>query len=162
VKIKPEDHLGLAYSVASLFVKGKERVKDSIEFSIACEALVLASNFYRPDQGAFTSIAYRVIFNKLIDNKKKEKRKKRIAKYQHLDENQWLNLEEEKSSCDLIKWLDEIHWNEEEKSDLKVFIEVELQNQPITKIASDLKIARPTVYSKLRRIKDKIRNKYAA
>jgi len=162
VKIKPEDHLGLAYKVASKFVHGNERIQDTIEYSLACEALVLASQNYAPEQGAFSSIAYTAIVNKLIDYKRMKNRKKRKAKFEYLNERQWANQVDKqlKDLPDLMGWFNEFSWSEEERDDLEVLIAVAVKSQPIIEVADDRGVSRPTIYKKLQRISNKIREKY--
>lgn len=167
MKIQPEDHLGLAHKVASRFVRQNERVQDTIEFSLACEALVLASQNYVPEQGAFSSVAYTAMVNKLIDHKRTNSRKKRKAEFEYLDEKQWSNRIDElqweeqlEDLPDFMGWLNKVTWSEEEKDDLEILIAVKVKAEPITEVADKRGVSRPTIYQKLQRITNKIREKY--
>lgn len=167
MKIQPEEHLGLAHAVASRFVRSNERVQDTIEYSLACEALILASQNYDPQQGAFSSVAYTAMTNKLIDHKRGQNRKKRKAEFEYLDEKQWANRIDENQwedqladFPDFMGWLNKISWTDEEKDDLEVLIAVKVKAEPITVIADRRGVSRPTIYQKLQRITDKIRDKY--
>jgi len=167
VKIRPEEHLGLAHTVAARFVHRNERVQDTMEFSLACEALVLASQSYIPEQGAFSSVAYIAMVNKLIDYKRAESRKKRKAELEYLDDKQWSNqideLQWEKQLEDIpdfMGWLSKVTWSDEEKDDLEVLIAVKVKAEPITEVADKRGVSRVTVYHKLQRITNKIREKY--
>lgn len=166
-----EDHLGLAHNVASKFVRHYERVIDTIEYSIACEALILASQNYDASQGAFSSVAYKAILNKLIDYKRNQNCQKRKAAFAYsedldliLDEKQWNEhlYRELDDIPDFIGWLNQFTWNDEEKGDLEVLIAVKLKSEPITEVADKLGVSRPTIYQKLNRITTKIRQRYAA
>jgi len=167
VKIYPEEHLGLAHSVASRFVRSNERVQDTIEYSLACEALVLISQSYEPEQGAFSSVAYTAMTNKIIDHKRKINRKKRKADFEHQTDLQWASIIDENSwedqidfPPDFLGWLNKVSWTEEEQGDLEVLISVKIKAEPITEVADKLGVSRPTIYLKLNRITNKIREKY--
>lgn len=168
MKIRPEDHLGLAHNVASKFVRNYERVEDSIEYSLACEALILASQTYDPNQGAFSTVAYKSISNKLIDHKRNQTRQKRQASFEStedldfiLDELQWEDNQID-DVPNFMGWLNQCNWNDEEKNDLEVLMAVKIKSESITQIADKLGVSRPTIYLKLNRITDKIRQRYAA
>jgi len=167
VKIQPEEHLGLAHTVATRFVHRNERVQDTIEFSLACEALILVSQSYVPEQGAFSSVAYTAMVNKLIDYKRTKNRKKRKAEFEYLDEKQWANRIDEnqweeklEDLPDFMGWLNKVSWSDEEKDDLEVLIAVKVKAEPITEVADKRGVSRPTIYQKLQRITNKIREKY--
>lgn len=167
MKIYPEEHLGLAHTVASRFVRSHERVQDTFEYSLACEALILASQSYDPAQGAFSSVAYTAMVNKLIDYKRSKNRKKRKAEFEYLDEKQWANRIDEnqwedqlQDFPDFMGWLNKISWTDEERDDLEIFIAVKVKAEPVTEVADKHGVSRPTIYQKLNRIANKIREKY--
>ena len=126
MKINVEEHLGLAHTVAARFVNRNERVQDTIEFSLACEALVLVSQNYIPEQGAFSSVAYTAMVNKLIDYQRTKNRKKRKIDFECLDDKQWSDrideIQWEEQLEDIhgfMGWLNKTTFNDEEKDDIE-------------------------------------------
>lgn len=159
----PEEHLGLAHMVAARFIRRTERVKDTIEYSLACEALLLICRSYQPEMGTFANVAYTAMTNKIIDYKRRAKRKKRLADFEDLDDKGWREIEIEQlwpDEADFLGWLKKISWTDEERTDLEVLLAVHFKQEKVADIAEQMGVTRPTVYLKLNRISDKIREKY--
>lgn len=161
--MNPEDHLGLAHTVAMRFVRRTERVQDTIEYSMACEALLLTCRNYQPEMGTFSNVAYTAMTNKIIDYKRRINRKKRRAEFEDLSVKEWSQIETKQVwPDDFMGWLNKVSWNEEERADLGVLLAVHFKEEKIADIAEKMGVSRPTVYLKINRILDKIREKYAA
>ena len=161
--MNPEEHLGLAHTVTMRFVRSAERVQDTIEYSLACEALLLTCRTYQPEMGTFANVAYTAMTNKIIDYKRRSNRKKRRAEFENLDDKGWREIEIEQTwpdEADFMGWLNKVSWTDEERTDLEVLLAVHFKEEKVADIAEKMGVSRPTVYLKLNRISDKIREKY--
>lgn len=158
------EHLPLVYSIVAPFVKIGD-VKDSMEYSIGCEALIDAWNSYEAERNdKFGSYAYPLIKNRILEYVRYNKRKKRQANIEDLSEIQWNNLECSAfnvNSDEFLNWLKNSDWSKEDKEDLDILLAVKIQNRKPAKIAEELGISRQTIYDRIQRITEKLKKRAA-
>lgn len=157
--INPVEHLKLAYCVAKKFVRN-ELVKDSIEYSLACEALIKSANGYNPENGTFANFAVGNMKNEIKNYLRANKAKKRTTNYKEMTDSEWLQLSEENNEKDeFLLWLEQSseNWNEQEKKDLQIFLSHHVDKVQIQEIASQLGVSRQTIHNRLKQITNKIK-----
>jgi len=165
--INPEDHLPLVFSIAKSFVKN-ELVKDSIEYSIGCEALLRACAGYNPEKKVeFSSYAHELISNSILQHLRHNKCQKRSASFENLCQEEWngivdefqIDLEEE----DFLAWLKLSYseWPEEDRQDFDILLAAKVKKQSVEELACQFGVTRPTIYSRIQRIADKLKKRAA-
>lgn len=166
IKVDPLDYLHIAEIVARKFCKHKEDIKDSEIYGEACLALIkIANKGYNPAIRKFSSLAFQCIENHLISYIRKKKAKKRTAKFENLDKEQWREIKEiskqfnDTLPANLLDKFLQINTqdSEQDKIDKKLLKEVYLEKNKIGKIAAKYDVSRMTIYTWLNRIINKIR-----
>lgn len=168
-KPRVEDHLGLAHAVASQFVRKNERhcVRDSEEFAEACLALFRAANSYR-GHVPFSSYAWQVMRNAILDL---HKMRSRQVKLQPLDSAILENtVESTETALDpdcaaaMVYVLLENHDEESERdrSDKDLLKRVYLRGEKVLDLATELGVSHMTIYNRMNRAIEKIKERHGA
>lgn len=156
--INPVEHLKLAYCVAKKFVHN-ELVKDSIEYSLACEALIKSANEYNPANGTFANFAVGNIKNEIKQYLRANKAKKRTTNFKEMTDFEWLQLSKKTDDDEFLFWLEQSseNWDDQEKRNLQIFLSHHVDKIQINEIAKDLGVSRQTIHNRLKQITDKIK-----
>lgn len=150
--IRVEDHLGLVGSIVLKFVR-KGEVEDSELYSVGCLALVEAAKTHDPSKSKFSTWAYRVVRNRVLDEFKKSRRSR------------------ESSSCNLSMLADDfresfpVHMvsdmiGGEERDDFtKMLVEHYIEGKSLAEIGREFGISREWVRKKVQFALSRIRSK---
>ena len=169
---KVEDYIFLAEVIAHRFRqknKRAENIKDTEAYSIACEELVKAAHSYDPDVNPdFSRYAFRLMRNGVIDSIRTKNTQKRSANFEAISDKEWdeVPAKGERSEglpVELLRMLlsDHPEDTDQDRGDKSLLMELYLREKNITVIAEQYGISRVTVYSRLRRIFGKIRQRHA-
>jgi len=146
-------YLYLAEIVARKYYQGKDPIRDTDVFSIACQELVKCSKKYNPTIGPFDRFAMRSMRNAIIQNIRSEKRKKRMAKFDVFDDNSWSDIRNitaiiaDDRGNQVLNLLNKLS-----KNDRRLVEEIYLKNKQVVDVADDLKVTRATIYNRIDRI----------
>jgi RNA polymerase sigma factor (sigma-70 family) len=157
-KIDISEHIGMAHAVASQFVlpNSMVNVEDTEEYSEACLGLVEAVREYREGDGPFSTYAWKVMRNRIIDFHRRNKRLKRVAKFTSCDLG---SVEAVKSQTVLP--IDLLPCLLGDKPD-EILVEFYLKSTNVQELARRWNVSRVTVYGRMRRALDDIRSRHAA
>lgn len=170
VPIDPTKYMFLVEAIAHKFRKkfsGKfEKIEDTEPYSIASFELIKAAAGYDASKNEdFSRYAFRAMRNGIIESIRHQNRQKRTAEFSRLTDLEWQELSEEKQfslvgvSSEVFQTLTATHSDdsEQDRDDKLLLMEVYFQGNNISLIAEKHGISRVTVYSRLRRIIEKIR-----
>lgn len=162
--LKATDYMFLVEAISHKFRKNnKERIQDTEIYSVCCEELLKAIKVFNPlicpDP---TRFIYRAMRNGVIEYQRYNKRKKRFAQFEHLPEELWGNIPEEKvfsaSSLPpdiLKKLLDNV-----DECDLKLLTDLYVDNKKMSVIGEEMGVSRVTIYNRTKKIIEKIRQSH--
>lgn len=173
--IDPTKYIFLVEAIAHKFRKkfrGKfEKIEDTEPYSIASIELVKAAAGYDPEVNEdFSRYAFRAMRNGIIEAIRHHKRQKRTAKFEKLTDLEWQELPEEKSDFsddipqEVYQTLMANHPDdtEQDRADKSLLMEIYIQGAKIPFIAEKYGITRMTVYNRLHRIIEKIRQRHSS
>jgi RNA polymerase sigma factor (sigma-70 family) len=165
VSVDIVEYLYLAEVVARKYYRGKDRIRDTDLFSVACQALVRCSQKYDPDLGPFDRFAMRAMRNEIVQYIRLNNAKKRVVEFEVLEEKDWEKVESSESEIEFSPSISELladspSESEEDRADKQLVKDVYLDNKQITDIAEQLNVSRVTIYNRLRKAVNKLRGKF--
>lgn len=156
-----EDNLGIARLVANKFVgkQDKFHLEDTEEYADALVGLVKAEQTYKPEVGAFSTWAYSLCRNEILNGLKKRKKIKEESivdeegvKAKEDVEPRNLNLKKLREHVDyLIEYGDK-----RQRKDMSLFKKVYFEEQRVADLAQNC--TRAGIYFRLDRAKKVLRN----
>lgn len=160
------DFLYLAEIVARKYYRGKDNIRDTELFSIACQELVKCSEKYDLTIGPFDRYAMRAMRNGIIQQIRLRNCKKRVAQFEPLTEQQWQDFPKENKEIEfptgILETILKCHpeESEQDQADKELLKDVYLNLKQITEISEQLGVSRVTIYNRLKRILGKLRKKF--
>ena len=160
----------IAHKFRKKFSNKFEKIEDTEGYSIAFLELVKAAAEYDPSiNGDFSRYAFRVMKNGIIEAIRHRHRQKRTAEFTKLTSLEWEEIEEKAQASpssipqDVYETLLGDHPDDtaQDRADKILLTEIYIQGKKIPLIAEKYGVSRVTVYSRLRRIIDKIRQRHS-
>jgi RNA polymerase sigma factor (sigma-70 family) len=169
-----EQYMFLVEIVAHKFRKKNifENIQDSEAYSVASIELVKAAATYDPKVNPdFSRYAYRIMCNGVVAHFRYQNRKKRIADHVYMTDREWGELKEKKplessefsGNKELILKLFENRPEDshQDRLDKRLLLEIYINGKKIPVIAEQYGVSRVTVYNRIKRITNKIRQRHA-
>jgi RNA polymerase sigma factor (sigma-70 family) len=167
--VQVENYLYLAEIIARKFYRGRELIQDTELYSVACMELVSLVENYDPRLGEFSRFAFRSLYNRLVGYIRYTNRKSRRAKLEALTDKQWQDVpdkhrEEVPLPVELLPTLLQEYEDEsaQDRQDKLLLKQVYLEGEKVAFVADRLGTSRMTVYTRLKRIIERIRSRHAA
>jgi len=173
---KAQDYMHLAEKFAYIFCLPQDRrnIKDSEFYSLACVWLCRAVKKYTHSKGDFESYAGMTIRNGLISHIRYLNRKRRNKKSAHLADFQLDNLvDHSKSELDqhldeevntrLVDFVLKTHKKEtdQDRDDKELMLDIYYRGKTVFDLAKEHSCTRMTIYNRIQRIVNKIRQWYS-
>lgn len=161
ISIDPSDYLYVARIVASRYRFGRERIEDTDVYSVCCEELVEIASDYSGDD--FPKYAYVALKNAVKDHFKHNTRKKRYCSHQQLPDDIREIQKQNRIPTDLLDIFLQEHPDDTEQDlqDKKLLVDFYLNQIKILKICQQLNVSKTIVYSRIKRITSKLRDRYS-
>lgn len=165
VQIDASEYVGLARSVARLYADKRIALLDSDEYSEACLALVKIADNYNPSDGEFNIVACRKMKQAIIDSYRHNHRLKRKGEF-----DKGAKLEDVPSREDSnplpVELLGRMLADADDETpqdiaDKLLVIEVYIGGASPSVLAERLCVTRPTIYNRMARCFQKIRERHA-
>lgn len=161
VHVEPNivEYLYLAEIVARKFYRGRDPIRDTEFFSIACQELVRCGQKYDPSIGPFDRFAMRAMRNGIIQDARQRKAKKRIVEFEKFSDTIQVAEKSEKDEehiQDLLEMLPSCLRGLPE-NDRKLVELIYIENKPVAEVADHLNVTRVTIYNRLDRVLTKLR-----
>lgn len=161
-QVDASQYLYLAEIVARKYYQGRKEeqkhIRDTELFSIACHELAKCSRRYDPIIGPFDRFAMRAMRNGIIQSIRTKKMKKRVAEFDVLPNQEWIELPEKKEEQPLFNVEDLPRFlNLLSSGDRKLIEDIYFANKSVAEIAEQLKVSRMTVYNRRDSILNKLR-----
>lgn len=155
-----ENYLYLAEIVSRKFYRGRDKIRDTEIFSVACQQLVKCVKKYKAEIGPFDRFAIRSIKNAILEHIRQQNRQKRSAGEYVISTQEWLQIPDssDKSFEDhdfLKKTLSSLP-----QEDQDILLSVFVDNLSIVNIAKRNAVSRATIYSRISKILKFIREKF--
>lgn len=159
----------IAHKFRKKFGNKFDKIEDTEAYSIAALELVKAAAEYDPSINEdFSRYAFRVMRNGIIEAIRHRNRQKRTAEFTKLTSLEWEEIEKKKDQTPSGAF-QELHAvllgdhpddTAQDRADKILLNEIYIQGKKIPLIAEKYGISRVTVYSRIRRIIDKIRQRH--
>ena len=162
ISIDPSDYLYVARIVANQYRFGREKVEDTDVYSVCCEELVKIASDYSGDD--FPKYAYAILKNAVKDHFKYNTRKKRHCSHQQLPEDISEIQKQNRIPIDLLDTFLAKHPDDTEQDvqDKKLLVDFYLNQIKIPKICQQLNVSKTIVYSRIKRITSKLKDRYSS
>ena len=162
-KPKFEDYIGLAADLAIKFLERRRDsayIKDSEEYSIACEALLRAISDYKSDKSKFSTYAYYCIRNALVSYVRHKKHAPDFLDPKDIEEiAENRNCTVDPALLDLLL-SESKNERESDRIDKEILREHYLQQLTLRQIAINRKITKIRVKQRIDRAINRIKERY--
>ena len=156
VNLNPTDYLFLVEAISHKFrTNNKEKIKDTEIYSLCCEELLIAIKSFNPLVSADPArFIYRALRNRIIEYLRYNKRKKRAAEFEILSED--IIFEDKGFSVSSLP-KDILNNLFDGICEDDILFLADVQNKKLSIISEELGVSRVTVYNRVKKIVEKIR-----